>query len=211
MKYISKKLFLIPLISLLIAAIAFPMLPDQIPTHFNFNGVPDSYNGRWFVFVIPLMSFGLTALAEVMPKLDPKQESYEKFDKAYQLMHVLINLLLLVTNLSMILYGMGIEVNIGYWIGGACGILIAVIGNYMPKFKQSFFCGIKTPWALVDEENWYKTHRFGGKAWVIGGILMAICPIFGETLGTIVLFADIILLVVLPYLYSYLIYRKKFK
>ena len=101
--------------------------------------------------------------------------------------------------------------NVGHFISPIIGIMLIVIGNYMPKFKQSFFCGIKTPWALADEENWYKTHRVGGKLWVIGGLLFVIVAFLPQPLMEIILVINLLVLVVVPYLYSYLIYRKKYK
>lgn len=211
MKYISKKLFLIPLLSLLIAAIAYPQLPEQIPIHFDFSGTPDNYSGKLFIFVTPALSLLLTAMAEVMPKADPKKESYEKFPKAYQMIHVLTNLLLLGTNMLIIAISLGYDIDAGTFVMMAVGILFIIIGNYMPKFKQSFFCGIKTPWALADEENWYKTHRMGGRLWMIGGFVFLIVPFLNDALMPIVLGLNFIVLILLPYLYSYWIFRKKFK
>lgn len=211
MKYISKKLFLIPLLSLLIAAIAYPQLPEQIPIHFDFSGTPDNYSGKLFIFVTPTLSLLLTAMAEVMPKADPKKESYEKFPKAYQMIHVLTNLLLLGTNMLIIAISLGYDIDAGTFVMMAVGILFIIIGNYMPKFKQSFFCGIKTPWALADEENWYKTHRMGGRLWMIGGFVFLIVPFLNDALMPIVLGLNFIVLILLPYLYSYWIFRKKFK
>lgn len=211
MKYISKKLFLIPLLSLLIAAIAYPQLPEQIPIHFDFSGTPDNYSGKLFIFVTPALSLLLTAMAEVMPKADPKKESYEKFPKAYQMIHVLTNLLLLGTNMLIIAISLGYDIDAGTFVMMAVGILFIIIGNYMPKFKQSFFCGIKTPWALADEENWYKTHRMGGRLWMIGGFVFLIVPFLNDALMPIVLGLNFIVLILLPYLYSYWIFCKKFK
>lgn len=209
MKYISKKMFIIPIVSLLIAGWAYPQLPAEIATHFDFNGVPDNYSGKLFVFVIPLLSLLFTFMAEYLPKLDPKGANYARFPKAYALIHWLVNLLLATVNVFIILYALGFEYNMGYFIAPTIGIMFMVIGNYMPKFKQSFFCGIKTPWALTDEENWYKTHRLGGKLWMLGGALLIIMPFLPETLGMILLFADILVMVLVPTIYSYLIYKKK--
>ena len=211
MKYISKKLFLIPLLSLLIAAMAYPQLPEQIPIHFDFSGTPDNYSGKLFIFVTPALSLLLTAMAELMPKADPKKESYEKFPKAYQMIHVLTNLLLLGTNMLIIAISLGYDIDAGTFVMMAVGILFITIGNYMPKFKQSFFCGIKTPWALADEENWYKTHRMSGRLWMIGGFVFLIVPFLNDALMPIVLGLNFIVLILLPYLYSYWIFRKKFK
>ena len=224
MKYISKKLYIFPALALLISLIAYPFLPEQIPIHFDFNGNPDNYSGKLFVLMIPIIMAALLILADFLPNADPKSANYAKFPKAYQLLHIMVETVLLVSHILIVAYPLlhlngglwGVtfvsgNFNTGYIIGPLVGIMLIIIGNYMPKFKQSYFCGIKTPWALADEENWYKTHRFGGKLWVIGGILMAIMPFLPESIGTVLLFVDIIILVVIPYLYSYLIYRKKSK
>ncbi len=42
------------------------------------------------------------------------------------------------------------------------GILFVLFGNYMPKCKWNSTIGIKVVWALRNEENWNKTHRFAG-------------------------------------------------
>lgn len=211
MKYISKKLFLLPLASLLIAVIAFPHLPEQIATHFDFQGTADGYNSRWFVFVIPLISLVTTLLADIFPRLDPKTESYRKFPKAYQLIHVLINALLLLCNLILILFALGYQINVGGFMSICVGLMFIIMGNYMPKFKQAYFCGIRTPWALADEENWRKTHRMGGKLWVIGGILFLFLSFVPETFILLLTLLILTLLCLIPYLYSYLIYRKQQK
>ena len=52
-----------------------------------------------------------------------------------------------------------------------CGILFMFIGNIMPKFRQNFFCGFRTPWALSDETVWNKTHRLAGRLMFGAGLL----------------------------------------
>ena len=56
----------------------------------------------------------------------------------------------------------------------ALGLLFCVLGNFMPKFRHNYFCGIKSPWALADEENWRRTHRFAGPLWFWGGLGVAV-------------------------------------
>jgi uncharacterized membrane protein len=61
---------------------------------------------------------------------------------------------------------------------------------------------------LNDEENWNKTHRFAGKLWVAGGVLIAATSI----LGNVLIFLGVTLIMaVVPTIYSYLLYRKKQK
>ena len=49
------------------------------------------------------------------------------------------------------------------------GLLFLIIGNYLPKCKMNATIGIKIPWTYSSEENWNRTHRFGGKVWVACG------------------------------------------
>ena len=224
MKYVSKKLYAFPVIALMISLIAYPHLPDQIPIHFDFNGYPDDYSGKTFVLIIPIIMAGLLVLADYLPAADPKSENYAKFPKAYQLLHILVETLLLVCHIATIAYPLlemsgslwgvtfvGGNFNFGLIVGPMVGFALMLIGNYMPKFKQSFFCGIKTPWALSDEENWYKTHRFGGKLWVLGGVLFMAFPFLPNSYLPAVMIVLVLVLAFVPYLYSYLIFRNKNK
>lgn len=64
--------------------------------------------------------------------------------------------------------------------------------------------GIISPWALNDEENWNKTHRLAGWIWIIGGILLIINAFISIPLYNIFV---IFVIVILPFIYSYLLYR----
>ena len=86
--------------------------------------------------------------------------------------------------------------------------MFLVIGNYLPKVKQNWYLGIKLPWTYADEENWNKTHRLAGKLWFVGGLLF-ILNFFLQIRG-IELWLMIVL-VLIPVIYSYLYSRKKNK
>lgn len=88
------------------------------------------------------------------------------------------------------------------------GVMFLVIGNYLPKVKQNWYLGIKLPWTYADEENWNKTHRLAGKLWFVGGLLF-ILNFFLQIRG-IELWLMIVL-VLIPVIYSYLYSRKKNK
>ena len=83
------------------------------------------------------------------------------------------------------------------------GLLFIVLGNYMPKFRQNSFMGIRVKWTLESEANWNATHRMGGKVWVAGGFAClagAMLPI--QAMG--VVFPLVLAAVALaPIVYSY--------
>lgn len=88
------------------------------------------------------------------------------------------------------------------------GLMFVAIGNYLPKCKRNSTIGIKTPWAVENDENWNATHRFGGKLWVAGGLVIIVGGLLPGNAMPWILCAVIMLLAVFPVIYSYLYYRK---
>lgn len=54
------------------------------------------------------------------------------------------------------------------------GIVMAIIGNFMPKCKINSLVGLRTRWSMANEDVWFKCQRFGGVLFVICGILMSL-------------------------------------
>jgi uncharacterized membrane protein len=88
------------------------------------------------------------------------------------------------------------------------GLLLATLGNYMNNIKPNFFVGIRLPWTLSDENNWRQTHRLAGKLWFLGGILLALlCGFLPDVALRPVFVGMIILIVMIPCIYSYRLFR----
>jgi uncharacterized membrane protein len=56
-------------------------------------------------------------------------------------------------------------------VTAGAGVLLAVVGNYLGKVTRSFM-GICTPWTLANDVVWERTHRFAGRVFVVGGVLI---------------------------------------
>jgi hypothetical protein len=69
--------------------------------------------------------------------------------------------------------------------------------------------GIKVWWAYTSEENWNATHRFGGKVWMIGGIIIALCGLLPHGWAVSIMLAGVLVLVILPIFYSWRYYKKE--
>jgi uncharacterized membrane protein len=102
--------------------------------------------------------------------------------------------------------GLGYDVRIERILPVLMGVLFVVIGNYLPKTKQSYTMGIKLPWTLASEENWNRTHRLAGFLWVLGGIYFIVVSFIGWSVPAFVI--PLAVMVLLPIVYSYLLYRK---
>ena len=103
-------------------------------------------------------------------------------------------------------YALGYAINAARAGTFLVGILFVVVGNYLPKCRQSYTVGIKLPWTLDDEDNWYHTHRFAGCVWMILGLAILIIGLLGSFPS--VLLAAPIAAVVLPTVYSF-VYAKR--
>lgn len=54
------------------------------------------------------------------------------------------------------------------------GILIIVIGNYLPKMQFSRFIGLKFWWLKNRLDVWKKSHLLAGYTWIVAGIIMIV-------------------------------------
>lgn len=89
------------------------------------------------------------------------------------------------------------------------GVVFAVIGYHLPKCKMNATIGIKVPWAYSSDENWNRTHQFGGKVWLVCGLLMIFMVFLPANIGAIVLTGLIFIMILVPTVYSYLFYKKE--
>lgn len=83
------------------------------------------------------------------------------------------------------------------------GALFIVVGNYMPKFRQNSFMGIRVKWTMESEANWNATHRFGGKVWVAGGFACLAGAMLPMQAMEVAFPLALVVLVLLPIAYSY--------
>jgi Predicted integral membrane protein len=89
----------------------YPILPDEIPTHWNIQGQVD---GTMPVFpgalLIPALMVGITLLMIILPRYDPKWEAYQEFQGAYDALILLLNIFFFLLFLITILWALRIEV-----------------------------------------------------------------------------------------------------
>lgn len=205
------KTWIVVILSIIVAVVGIFIMPDIIPTHFGPSGAPDAWGSKYTVLMYPGILVLVTVLAVPMIKLDPKQENYGRFSKYYYDFFFGFALFFMATEISNIAIALGADINVGSIICFVTGVLMLFVGNMMPKIKQNFFFGIKTPWALTDEENWFKTHRLGGKAFAVGGVIMMLAAFIPGESKVWIVFIMILSITCIPFVYSYMIFKKKQK
>ena len=200
--FISTMLCLSPMI---LTAILYDKLPEQMAVHWNNAGIPDNFASKEFAgFGLPAIMAGINIFTQIMLNNDPKKANYPKVLRF--LLKWLIPVMSLILVPVTLFIALGVEINLNVYAPIILGLLFIILGNYLPKTKQNYTMGIKLPWTFNSEENWNKTHRLAGYVWIIGGI----CIILSSWLNIYSYYASmaiLILLVIIPAIYSYLLYR----
>lgn len=132
-------------------------LPNQIATHFGYNGEPNGYSSKIFaVLGLPLILLACHVLCTVITKLDPKKQNIS--DKIYSLI---------------------------LWICPLCSVFVSVV---VYGYTLGYDFNISSVITAF-----------------VGGILM-IADILIQSVCLIVI--SFVLMVVIPYIYSFLYYYK---
>lgn len=191
-----------------ICASFYPSLPEQVPTHWNFKGEVDGYSHKAVAaFILPLLPLAIYLLMTFLPKIDPKRENYQKFGTSYEIIKMSVVILMAGTSLISILAGKGYNINVTLIMRIAMPMLFIVLGNFMGKIRFNYFTGIRVPWTLASETVWNKTHRFAGKAMVIGGLIALLGVFAPPIIGMIILFSGIFVPMIISIIYSYFAYK----
>lgn len=196
---------LVCLVPMLIGAALYDRLPETMATHWGVNGEVNGWSSRAFaVFGLPGIVAALNVVLHLGLNADPKRANMSGALKAISLWTCPV-VSLLCSGLTLA-WGLGYELRIERIIPSFVGLLFVIIGNYLPKTKQSYTMGIKLPWTLNSEENWNRTHRLAGFLWVIGGVYFIVMSFIGWSLAAFLI--PLAVMVLVPTVYSYLLYRK---
>ena len=198
---------LVMLIPMIAGLFLWEKLPEQVPFHWNINGEVDDWCSKGFaVFGFPVILMGFHWLCIFACTADPKRKNYNP--KMFGLVLWICPALSLLLNAFVYATALGNDLAVETIMPMLVGLMFVIIGNLLPKCRQSYTMGIKLPWTLNNEENWNKTHRFAGKIWVIGGLMIMATAFLGSFW---LLMIALLAMCAVPTVYSYLLYRKQEK
>lgn len=194
-------------IAIAVAAYLYPDLPEQIPTHWNIHGEVDDYTAKpWGVIILPLAAIFSFAIMRIIPAISPRGFRTDKFLDVINVFTVTIVGFMSAVAILVLLEANGQNVRINEMIFAGVGLMFIVLGNYMGKVRKNFFIGIRTPWTLASDEVWSRTHRLGGRAFMLLGVFMLLNVFVRFPPG--VLIASIVAIALVPIIYSYVLYRR---
>ncbi len=187
--------------------IVWNKLPESMPIHWGVNGEVDRWSSKTFaVFCLPLIILvihGICIFASRKDFRDKKQSP-----KVMGLVLWICPLLSVMANSLTYAISLGKEINVLFVVSLTMGALFVLIGNYLPKCQQNRIVGIRLKWTLENQANWNATHRFAGKVWVIGGLLLMASSLLPYSILPWAMITLLVVFIGLPVLYSYRFYKK---
>ena len=184
-------------------------LPELMPVHWGATG-PDRWVGKAAaVFGTPFVMLAVHWFALWYTSKDPKNKGQS--EKVTGLLFWLCPIVSIAANGASYFVSLEYELELHKLIIPVLGVVFALLGNYLPKCRQNSTVGFKLKWTLENEENWNATHRFGGKVWAVGGIILIVAGFLPIESMVAVMIAAILALGIIPILYSYFYHKKQVK
>ena len=198
---------IVTILPILIGVFLWNRLPDVMATHFGINNEANGFSSKVFaVFGLPLLLLALEWFGALVTSHDPKKQNISP--KMFSFVLWIIPAVSLFCAAMIYPYNLGYPINTTFIGELLMGLILIVVGNYLPKARQNYTIGIKIPWTLANEENWNRTHRLAGYLWMIGGILMVIAALTGIVKAQWML-AIFFILALVPFVYSYWLHVKR--
>jgi len=207
----NKGFWSITLLSFLLTCVIHPFLPDRIPMHYDIQGNIDRWGSKYENFIFPFLLVLFSLFWQGMISYFQKKASKSKSEKekveaennvkVIRVAAIATNLLMLGTHIvaSFAAYVEATNqasvsvVDFNMVTGILLGMVLIVLGNYMPKAKRNTIVGFRTAKTLSDDEIWKKANRFAGISFMIAGVLMIVESILLGGMASMILSLAIIL------------------
>ena len=181
MKIFKWKAFIITsvvcLLPILLGISLWTKLPDTMAIHFNIYGEPDNFASKGFVvFGLPVLMVILQLFCCFINDINANKHGERK--KFELVTKWIIPVLTVVLQIITFGYGLGWNLDIRKVVSFIVGVILLVIGNYLPKFDY-----IKN--YDVNAEKARKINRFIGYETVVMGLLFFV-SVFLPPVGSVI-------------------------
>ncbi len=209
----SKKwmIWITALLPIALAALSYAWLPETLVIHWGMDGTPNGFAPRIAIFPLGAIALIVTVVELWAVRAEPRREHVRRTRGFYESTIVLVNLLILAVMAMTVSEALHPgRLDVGCIATAIVGLLLAWIGNYVPKLKSNYMMGVRTRWALSDEANWRKTQRVGGWMMFVGGLVIFVSAfVLPPVPRAIVLIAVVLVGVLGSVMVSYLLYRRE--
>lgn len=204
MKKINYKILLVTcivtLFPIILGLIFYNKLPDTVAIHFDINNNPNGYFSKnAFVFGMPALMVVLQLFFCVI------SDVADKYQEANRKMMIvgkwIIPILSIILYIVTVMYAIGNKLDIRKIVMIILGILLVVIGNYLPKTKGKINMLQK-----ISEQEYRKVSKVFGYLMIVNGLLFIISNLFSQYVSVFVVCLVIVEIIVL---WLYTIIKRK--
>ena len=199
------------LATLAMAAWAWGQVPDgtRIPIHWDIHGRPNGWGGKAEAFLVcPVMLIFVTGVLALAARLEPRKEHVAQSREALESIAMMVAVFMAVIQGTLVSTAVGHPIDVGRVVLGSIGLLFAGMGNLMGKLRSNHFAGFRTPWTLSSERSWSKTHRLGGRLFVVTGVGTALLGLANQpTIATAFLMVSLLISLVVTVWYSHKVWK----
>lgn len=188
------------LLPMILGIIYYGDLPQEMAVHFGLNNEPDNFMSKNFtVFGMPILMVLLQCICCISTDIGDKNKEQNR--KITLITKWIIPVTSIVIYSSIILYALGTELKMQVVACIILGIVMILVGNYLPKAEPKERDLKKYSRDFLKKEN-----RYLGYSFVILGFVWIISAFLSSTLAIIILIITLLLcIVIIPIL------RFKFK
>ncbi|WP_432723069.1 SdpI family protein [Staphylococcus equorum] len=204
----SKTSLSIIILAIVTWLIALPFLPNSIPMQYNSNGDVNWSANKFLAFItmIGIMIF-CYIITNIKIFKDKNQTTFSNNESLNRLLNPLVHGFIYIISMVMIFSALGQSVSVEFLVSIFLGILLIIVGNYLPKAPRNGLFGIKNKWVKSSEAVWKKGQRFSSRVYISVGLAFLILGLF-SVINSVITIALCIILILLPFCYSYYLYQK---
>jgi uncharacterized membrane protein len=185
----------------------------ELPVHWDAAGEVNGTLPALNALLVPVVAILVcTAIFALIPRLEPLQDRLDGSADVLRTVWAGLLFIMIIIEAAVAAPALGIQTAFPLPNLGA-GLFFILIGNVLPKSRPGFFVGIRTPWAILDTDNWIATHRLGGKLMMVGGAAITLSALLSlpRDLRIFTMGASISLMIVPPLVYSWWLWHRKTK
>lgn len=214
-------------IQILATAIMMKFLPESIVMHYGSDGLADRYGSKSELYGLLLITGFVLMMIKAIEKQSREKVSaavdeQQKSSALSYLYALTIGGFATITLLAGATLSLAIEalrhpaettgtefLDIFVMFSNLLiGLIIALLGNVMPKSRKNDVFGVRTGWSMYNDDTWVRTNRACGKICVIIGVLSMIVALFvNHKAATVIVLSLVILMTIASIVISYRIYK----
>ena len=192
MKKIDFKILIITsivcLLPIALGLAVYNELPNIITTHWSIDNTPNGFMPKAvFVFALPIFMFLMQAFLCVITDVFDKYKEVNK--KATSVCKWIIPIITVILYIATITYALGNMVDIRKVAMLMVGIMLIVIGNYIPKTKGHNFLNIGV---VMSDELYNKSRKPVAYTMILNGFLSIISIAFNPVVSAAVIISFIL-------------------